>query len=79
MFIAAAGNVEVPAYLCILSKGYTVYSERGLMVAERGLDRFMADGALELLGVITMAESRGENWWATEEQIDDYLAKFVDQ
>jgi len=76
MHLSAAANLLALAYLSILSKGYAVQVEGGLMVAVRGADRFSADGPVELLGVIAVAETRGENWQATDEEIDDFLSRF---
>ena len=76
MHLAAAGNLVIPAYLCIPAKGYSVRNANGLMTAERGSDHFVAHSPIELLGVITLAEMRGENWQATDDEIDDYLSRF---
>lgn len=80
MHIHAAGNVEVPAYLCLSAKGYVVTCEprgdAGYWFAEGPLGRFGADGPIELLGVVAMAETRGESWKASDKEIEDFLSKF---
>ncbi len=82
MNIAAAGNVEVPAYLVIIAKGYDVSREESanslddVWTARKDENSFSANGLIELLGVITIAEARGENWRATDEEIDRFLRKF---
>ena len=48
MHLAAAGNLVIPAYLCILAKGYSVRNANGLMTAERGSDHFVAHSPIEL-------------------------------
>ncbi|MGO4728366.1 MULTISPECIES: hypothetical protein [unclassified Inquilinus] len=78
MHISAAANVAVPAYLAILSKGYKIEpgSEPSHLIATRGDDAFLADDPITLLGLIAMAELRGEHWHATDQEIDDYLLRF---
>jgi hypothetical protein len=76
MHLSAAANLLAPAYLSLLAKGYSVRDENGLMVAERGPDCFLAENPIELLGVIAIAETRGENWQATDDEIDDFILRF---
>ena len=78
--IAAAGNVEVPAYLSLIGKGYAVHWERKggdeLWYAERDGNEFIAEGPIELLGVVSVYEIRGENWNATDEEIDAFMKAY---
>jgi hypothetical protein len=74
MRIVDAANVTAPAYLAILSKGYAVRNGGGLMIAERDGNWFAAQGPVALLGLIAMAEIRGEAWHASDEEIGEYLA-----
>jgi len=76
MRLAAAANLLTPAYLAILDRGYSVREDGGLLFATRGDDTFMAEDTILLLGVIALAEARGENWRATDEQIADFVARF---
>lgn len=76
MHLAAAANLLTPAYLTLLSKGYSVHPEGQFVVAVRGADRFMAEDPITLVGVVVIAEARGEEWQATDEEIEDYLARF---
>lgn len=76
MRITSAANVLTPAYMTILAKGYTVRNEGELLVATRDGDTFIADDPILLLGVITIGESRGENWQATDAEIDEFVSKF---
>ena len=79
--IAAAGNAEVPAYLALKAKGYVVERSVGDDDAEAwwarkdGLE-FIAGGPIELLGVVGVYESRGENWQATDSEIESFLSQF---
>lgn len=76
MRLANAANVMVRSYLAISSKGYAVQWQGDLMIAERGDNQFIAEGPLELLGLIALAETRGENWQANDAEIDDFLKNF---
>ena len=75
--IAAAGNVEVPAYLVLIEKGFEV-EWRGdqSWTASKGDTKFEGEGPIELLGVVCMYENRGESWQASDKDIDDFLQKF---
>jgi hypothetical protein len=79
----AAGNVVVPAYLALAAKGYVVRCERSsneseFWVAEGPLGRFGADDLITLLGVVAVAETRGENWPASELEIESFLKRHGD-
>ncbi len=76
MHIASAANLFTPAYLTIVAKGYAVRREGDLLVASKGRDTFIAEDPIVLLGVIVVGECRGENWQATDAQIDDFVAAF---
>ncbi|KMO29660.1 hypothetical protein VQ02_29335 [Methylobacterium variabile] len=76
MDLADAGNVTVPAYLAISRKGYAVHRSGRFMIAENGEHRFLAEGPLQLLGLIALVEVRGESWQASDDEIDAYLARF---
>ena len=76
MRLAAAGNLLTPAYLTLLAKGFAVRSEGELMIAEKGADLFLAYDPIELLGVIAVAEVRGEDWQASDEEIKDFMERF---
>jgi hypothetical protein len=78
MQITAAGNTEVPAYLVLIAKGYEIIHRDpdDAWVAQKGEDAFGASGPLELLGLAAMAEARGNNWRATDEEIDAFLEKY---
>jgi hypothetical protein len=78
MFIVAAGNVVVPAYLAIVSKGYAVQrADKGSgLTAKKGGAIYAADDPVTLLGLIAIGETRGEQWKATDAEIDAYLLQF---
>ena len=80
--IADAGNVAVPAYLALLKKGYVVRCDRGVgdpgetWIAESDTTELLAGDTLALLGLAALAESRGPDWKASDEQIQDFLKTF---
>jgi hypothetical protein len=76
MQITAAGNTEVPAYLALVAKGYQVSMTGDLWLAQKDQNFFSASGPLELLGLVAMAEIRGVNWRATDEEIEVFLTKY---
>lgn len=82
MNLNAAGNVVVPAYLALRAKGYVVRCERSPnqlenWIAEGPLGRFCADDPITLLGVVGVAEMRGEDWRASDSEIESFLKTFV--
>lgn len=79
--IAAAGNTEIPAYLALLEKGYRVRrerpsAEREFWFAVKGDREFVAEGPIELLGVVAMFETRGPHWKARDEEIDAFVKTY---
>jgi hypothetical protein len=79
--LCAAGNVEVPAYLVLSQKGFTVTSCDPLggndnWYAEKDGLGFQADSLIEVLGLVSMYEVRGANWAAADQEIDEFLAKY---
>ena len=76
MYLADAANLMTPAYLTILAKGYTVREVQGLMWATRGADSFVAEGPVALLGTIVVGEMRGDDWAATDNEIEDFVVRF---
>lgn len=81
--IGNAGNTLLPAYLALQSKGYKVWWERGdsapddeRWFAEGPLGSFIADDPVELLGLVAMREVRGVSWQASDDQIDEFMAKY---
>lgn len=81
MKIASAGNTVVPAYLVIRSKGYSIRREPGTKVretwyAEKGDIQLMAEDPLALLGLVALAEERGEDWKALDSEIDAFTTEF---
>ena len=79
MQITTAGNVEVPAYLVLIARGYDVShsgADGDQWWARKDDDSFSAESPLMLLGLVTMSESRGSNWQATDAEIHAFLETF---
>ena len=79
--ISAAGNVEIPAYLALKMKGFSVRWEREdgnieTWYAEKENLCFSGEGPIELLGVVAVYETRGNKWKATDEEIDGFLERY---
>jgi hypothetical protein len=79
--IAAGANTMVPAYLTLLDKGYQVsridVGEREeTWQALKGDEEFFAEEPMSLLGLVALFESRGANWRATDDQIDEFLSRY---
>jgi hypothetical protein len=74
--IAAAGNVEVPAYLTLVSLGFELDCACvGRWTARKDDAILSADSLLELLGLAAMYDARGSHWQASDAEIDAFLAK----
>jgi len=75
--VNAAGNVDVPAYLVLCDKGYEVqWDGADHWTASKGESQFAGEGPIELLGVVSMYEHRGEQWQAPDDAIDRFLEQF---
>ena len=78
--IAAAGNIEAPAYLTLGKLGYSVdrIEKDGVerWTAKKGALQLMADSPLELLGLSLLRSERGPHWQASDSEIDEFLTRF---
>jgi hypothetical protein len=78
--IAAAGNVEVPAYLTLVELGYAVHrvdkDGEDHWVAKKGTLQLVADSPLELLGLSLLRSERGPRWQASDNEIAEFLTWF---
>ena len=79
MKIASAANVEIPAILVLESMGLTVQSQ--VVNAEQEMiweatgdgNKYIAEDPLSLLGLIKLIEVRGEDWPASDVEIENYI------
>ena len=76
MHLIDAANAMTPAYLAILSKGFSIRGDGNLMIAERDGDTFAAEGPVALLGLIAIIEVRGAEWQATDDEISEFVSRF---
>jgi hypothetical protein len=81
--IANAANVIVPAYLALQQKGYSVSCGNSstadgeeVWCAENFSHRFIAEDPVTLLGLVAIYETRGEEWKASDEEIEEFLSKY---
>ncbi len=81
--LADAANTIVPSYLALIQRGLSVSQEPSavtesgmLWVAEDETTQFFAEDLVTLLGLVAMRETRGENWRASDQDIESFLARF---
>ena len=76
--ITDCGNTEVPAYLALQQRGYAVtWSEDGgYWIATSDNCVFSADNPVSLLGIAALYEIRGQEWKASDEEIDGFIEQF---
>jgi len=81
--LADAANTMVPAYLVLLHRGLLVSRDSSFMthsggswVAEDSGHRFVAEDLVTLLGLVALYETRGPDWQASDEQIDQFISEF---
>jgi hypothetical protein len=74
--IAEAGNVLSAAMGSLRSLGYTVAIDDDGASFEASNDRLrlIAETPLALLGLVKLHEHRGDNWYPTEVEVDDFLS-----
>ncbi len=75
MHLEAAGNTVIPAILLIRQMGYTFTydKEKGHCLALKDEHSFGADDPLMVLGLIKLFEMKGENWMASDNDINEVL------
>ncbi|MEM7279186.1 MAG: hypothetical protein AAF385_13775 [Pseudomonadota bacterium] len=81
MKIASAANTLVPAYLVILSKGYSVQKDDGPGMKEtwratKNDVELIGEDPLAVLGLVAMYESRGNDWAAEDDQIVKFQEEY---
>lgn len=71
--LSAAGNTEPPAFELIKEMGFEISKRDDLWSAENYNAKFNASSPLELLGVITLYQAKGENWRISDEKIQQFI------
>jgi hypothetical protein len=79
--IVGAGNVVVPAFLALQQRGYAVRREqRGdgvqIWIAQSDTVEVQSDDPVTLLSLAAIAETRGEHWRASDDQIQKFLDEY---
>ena len=84
--LATAGNVLVPAYLALLQRGFGVRRDppaspehEPLWHAESEAAHLIAEDPFSLLALAAIAESRGSDWQASDEEIASFLLDYPEQ
>ena len=73
--IASAGNTLASALAILRTKGYVVAPEQpNLLRAAKGSITLVGEDPLILLGLSSIAETRGVNWHPTEGEVAALLA-----
>lgn len=73
--LSSAANAETAATAVLWDQGYELRlirmgEERAtLLRAQNGHDEFVAESALEILGLVALYKARGENWQPTDEEV----------
>lgn len=76
MKIAAAANAEVPAYLVLSQRGFDVTCQGHKWMASRDGLTLVGGSPLDLLALSSIYEARGDQWKATDEEIQDFLSRY---
>lgn len=71
--LSATGNTEPPAFELIKALGFTVSKNDDIWKAENEKALFFAASPLELLGLITLYNAKGENWRVSDEKVDAFV------
>ena len=77
--LAAAGNVEAPANLVLVAKGYCVVRRDGESEewrADKEGVQLVGGSPLELLGLACLLDVRGAAWRASDAEIAAFLEQF---
>ncbi len=75
MQLIAAGNTVIPAILLIRQMGYTLKINKGksYCIAKKDDNSFSGEDPLIILGLIKLYEMKGENWMASDNEIEKVL------
>ncbi|MET4108250.1 hypothetical protein [Hymenobacter sp. UYP22] len=73
--LSAASNVLAPAFYVLEEKGYQVHfnREQDWWVAEKDGVQLIGYSTIELCGLAYIYEMKGEEWRASDEQIDAFM------
>jgi hypothetical protein len=71
--LSTAGNTVPSAFELIKDLGFVVSKKNDIWKAENEKALFIATSPLELLGLITLYNAKGENWQVSDEKIDAFV------
>ena len=75
--ISTAGNSDTAAYSLLRENGFDIdvirMADTLYYRARRGEDEFIGSSPLELLGLSALADARGMNWQASDEDVESLL------
>lgn len=71
--ISAGGNIEPSAYYLIKELGYDISKKDGYWIMEDCNSKLIASSPLELLGLVTLLKTKGNNWKASDDIVDQYI------
>ena len=71
--MASAGNTEPPAFFLLKELGFELSKYQDFYIAQNPEVEFVANSPLELLGLVVLYNAKGENWRASDEQIDQFI------
>jgi hypothetical protein len=78
--LVASGNTYNPSLIVLRDKGYDLWLEKGddgsLWCARKGDQSFLAYNGPELLGLVALWESLGEQW---NQQSPDIYSELIDR
>jgi hypothetical protein len=79
--ITASGSTQTPAYLELVKLGYDVNCDREwpggpMWFATNDKVNLSGDHLVSVLGLHFLQSLRGSKWGATDQQINDFCAKF---
>ncbi|WP_299189353.1 hypothetical protein [uncultured Aquimarina sp.] len=73
--LSVAANLGPPSYKILLELGYQVTVEEKTWIAESNEWILRAEGPIELLGLASIVEKKGENWKVTDKEILEFIEK----
>jgi hypothetical protein len=71
--LTAAGNTEPSAFELIKEMGFEISKKDDTWTAENYNVRFNASSPMELLGLITLYQAKGEHWHVSDEKIEQFI------
>ncbi len=74
---ATAGNVLVPFFLALKQRAYSVVRTGGNVWGATSADcELIGESPVELLALAAMFETRGPDWKASDDEIEDHLERY---